>query len=247
MPVRLVGLLLAALALWQGYVAAQSNFNEREVRAPQPTSGDKGEVFNLDFRFKDPRIIKVNVRGQGTRIYWYLWYQVINRGDQAVKFYPQFELVTTDFPALYYDRIYDEAVEQAIIRYEDPTGYQEIKNSVSISSQPIPVSKPDAFPKAVTGVAIWEASTGDFKRPDGIAKDLQDTSRFSIFVKGLSNAFVQVDPLIAGQEPLTRWKTLQLNFRRNGDRTSLDSRNISFDAPAQWLYRAGSNKIIEKK
>ena len=54
-----------------------ANFNEREVKS-QASSLDKAGVWSLDFRFKDPRLIKVHVPGRGTRIYWYLWYQVIN-------------------------------------------------------------------------------------------------------------------------------------------------------------------------
>jgi hypothetical protein len=56
----------------------------------------------------------------------------------------------------------------------------------------------------------------------------------------LSNGWVLVDPIIAGkgQTPEVRRKTLQLNFKRLGERTSVDSREISFVPPAEWIYRA---------
>jgi hypothetical protein len=217
----------------------QSSFNEREVKS-QSSEGEKGNVWTLDFRFKDPRLIKASTPGRGTRIYWYLWYQVINRTGAPRVFVPEFELVTLDeAPAVYTDDIYP-SVQEAIKRLEDPTGYQDIKNSVTISSNPIPPSKPNAFPRAVTGVAIWEASTADPAKRDPKVKDLTDATRFSIFVRGLSNGSVTVDPLNPGDEPITRYRTLQLNFRRQGDR--LDARDITFVAPAEWIYRAGRQK-----
>ncbi len=123
-----------------------------------------------------------------------------------------------------------------------PTGYQDIKNSVTITSAKIPVSQAadKAFPKAVTGVAVWDASPADLKKRDSENKDLMDCTRFSIFVRGLSNGFVTVDPIAPGLPPVTRHKTLQLNFRRQGDRFSTDSRDISFVPPAEWIYRAES-------
>ena len=112
----------------------------------------------LDLKFKDPRIIKVYVPGQGTRLYWYMWYQVINRTDSPHRFVPYFEIVTMDHPAVYPDRHYP-TVKDAIAKLEDPTGYQDIKDSVSISTDMIPVSKADMLPRAITGVAIWEAAS----------------------------------------------------------------------------------------
>jgi hypothetical protein len=227
---------------------AQFNLNEREVKG-QTSQLDRGDVWALDFRFKDPRLIKVNVPGKGTRIFWYLWYQVINRTGEPRVFVPDFELVTLDPPAVYHDDT-EPTVEEAIRRLEDPTGYQDIKNTVLISKVPIPVSKPpeEAFPRAVTGVAIWDGTHGDPKQRDPKVKDLADATRFSIFVHGLSNGFVIVDPLVPGEAPITRSKTLQMNFKRLGDRFLLDGRDISFQPPAEWIYRAASRRpLLNKK
>lgn len=232
--------VLALLVAAAGFTPAlcQNSFNEREVKS-QASALDKADVWAFDFRFKDPRLIKVNYPGRGSRIFWYMWYQVINRTGEARRFAPEFELVTHDHPGVYKDEVLP-AVVDAIRRIEDPTGYQDIKNSVTISSSPIPLSKPidEAFPRAVTAVAVWDASPADLKKRDPKVKDLMDSTRFSIFVRGLSNGFVTVEPLAEGLPPITRYKTLQLNFRRQGDRTSLDSRDISFAAPAEWIYRA---------
>jgi hypothetical protein len=244
-------LVLAGMTFFMQSAPAQppGTFNEREVKTSGTLNDDpKSDVWNLDFRFKDPRLIKVNIPGRGTRICWYMWFQVINRSKEPQKIVPQFELVTLDFPGVYADEVLTTA-EEAIRKIEDPTGYQDIKNTVTIMANPIPVSlAPDkAFPKAVTGVAIWDGTSADPKGRDPKKRDLSDSQRFSVFVTGLSNGSVQVDPLIAGKndQPVIRRKTLQLNFKRVGDRFNFDSRDITFEAPAEWIYRASQLPKLE--
>jgi hypothetical protein len=245
--------LALVLALHLTWAVGQTTYNEREVKSePSALDDPKLDVWSLDFRFKDPRLIKVNVPARGTRICWYLWYQVINRTKEPRTFIPDFELVTLDHPASYHDEVLP-SVEDAIRKVEDPTGYQDIKNSVTIASKPIPVSQPadKAFARAVTGVAIWDG-TPDLdpekpwkdNRPEG-TKDISDSNRFKIFVSGLSNGWVLVDPVVKGkaEAPLIRRKTLQLNFKRVGDRYSVDSREISFVPPSEWIYRSARLRI----
>jgi hypothetical protein len=86
-------------------------------------------------------------------------------------------------------------------------------------SEPIPPSKPNAFPRAVTGVATWYDVN-------------PDSNNFSIFVSGLSNGWSEDD------NKVVRRKTLQLKFRRVGDRYLMDSREIRFVPPETWVYRA---------
>ena len=218
---------------------SQQNQNEREVRAKQTAVKDS-PVWSLDFRFKNPRILKVHVPGRGTRICWYMWYQVINRTGQPRTFIPDFQLVTRDFPGVYNDEVLP-SVQEEIKRLEDPNSYHDIKNSVTISLKPIAPSKgEDAFPRSVTGVAIWDGSK---RLANG--KDLADSVRFSVFVSGLSNGWVLVDPAgeTKGSLPIIRRKTLQLNFRKVGDRFNLESREIQFVNPPQWTYRPARLKV----
>jgi len=245
-------LAVAAVLLPLGLVEAlaqRTTFNEREIKSEGSDTEDlKSGVWALDFRFKDPRLIKVNVPGRGTRICWYLWYQVINRTKEPRLFIPDFELVTHDTPGVYHDEVLP-SVQDAIKKIEDPTGYQDIKNSVTIAAQPIPVSKAEgtAYPRVVTGVAIWDGSGGDPIERSPKKKDLADATRFSIFISGLSNGWVLVDALPSGagkaEAPVIRRKTLQLNFKRVSDRTSLDSRAINFESPAEWIYRASQIQL----
>jgi hypothetical protein len=251
-PLARTLLAVAAVLLPLGLLEALAQravLNEREVKSQTLSEDSKQDIWALDFRFKDPRLIKVNVPGRGTRICWYLWYQVINRTKEPRLFIPEFELVTTDdYPRTYRDEVLP-SVQDAIKKIEDPTGYQDIKNSVTITAQLIPVSKAEgtAYPRTVTGVAIWDGTSADPRDHDGKKKDLADATRFSIFVSGLSNGWVLVDALTStggkSEAPTIRRKTLQLNFKRLGSRMSLDSREISFEPPAQWIYRPSQIRL----
>jgi len=97
---------------------------------------------------------------------------------------------------------------------------------IDITAEPIPPSRPNANPKAVTGIAVWD--------------DVDpDSNLFSVYVAGLSNGWSQTDnPISADKEPVIRRKTLQLNFKRLGDRYNMSSDEIHFVGPYQWIYRA---------
>jgi hypothetical protein len=181
------------------------------------------KIWVMEFKFLSPRLITVDIPGRGRKICWYMIYQVINNTPEAHTFTPDFEFVTIDKPGVYRDQVLPK-VEEAIRQVEDPLGTRDMKNSVTIGSKPIPPSKPNATPKAVTGVAIW-----DDVNPD--------SNRYSIFVSGLSNGWslAEIPP---DNKQIIRRKTLQLNFQRLGDRYNQRSGEIQFVKPAEWVYRA---------
>jgi hypothetical protein len=225
---------LAAVGSLAGLTLAQ-NPNEREVkpeRNVQDTddiASPDSKVWVLDFKFKDPRLIKVDVPGRGQKVCWYLWYQVINKTREPRTFIPDFELVTHDKYTVHHDQILPR-VQEAIQQLEDPTNHYKIKNSVTIAAEPIPPTLPNAVPRAVTGVAIWD--------------DVDpDSNYYSIFVAGLSNGWAVTDPIPPDTKPVVRRKTLQLDFRRLGDRYFQKSEEIRFMPPAHWIYR-GSNLTV---
>ena len=223
--------LLAALLVFSLVAQSQAvNPNERTVK-PEPNVQDpddikspNSKVWVLDFKFKDPRLIKVDIPGRGQKVCWYLWYQVINNTPQPHTFIPDFELVTHDRNTVHHDQILPK-VQDAIRQVEDPSDYLKIKNSVTMTATPIPPSRKDADPRAVTGVAIWD--------------DVDpDANYYSIFVSGLSNGWALADdPEKPGAKSIVRRKTLQLNFKRRGDRYLQKSEEIQFVPPAQWIYR----------
>src|SRR5437762_13845869 len=108
-----------------------TTYNEREVKSV-PSQFDKPGVWAMDFRFKDPRIIKLKLPGRGERMVWYVWYQVINRSGKPETITPSFELVTLDNPGIYRDEISITA-EEAIKKLEDKSGYTKLLNTVLIA------------------------------------------------------------------------------------------------------------------
>ena len=148
----------------------------------------------------------------------------------ALRFFiPDFDLVTDN--ASFRDQVMPSAQDQ-IRKIEDPTGFYNIKNSVTIAATPIPPSKPDANPIYVTGVAIF---------PDVVVK-APDLTKFSIFVAGLSNGWSE-DP----QTHVVKRKTLQSNFRRFADARVQSSDVIRFQPPVEWIYRGTGVKAPEIK
>lgn len=213
-----------AAALAAGVALAQPPAGFNVIPAPPRVNvQDKQDIWVLDFQFKAPRVITVDIPGRGRKTVWYLWYQVINRTGQPHVFIPEFELVTLDRNSAHRDEVLP-AVQAEIAKLEDPTGYFKVKNSVTIAAEPIPPSKPDANPIVVTGVAIF---------PD-IVEKAGDTTRFSIFVNGLSNGWS------TDKDGTLRRKTLQLNFRRYADGRIQDNRAFQFVQPPEWIYRGTS-------
>lgn len=217
LPLALLLATVPALSLAVGQTVGP--YNEYDARR-QINVKDTNQTWALDFRFKAPRLLTVDVPGRGKKIIWYMWYQVINRTGEPRTFVPDFELVTLDKHTAHHDQVLPK-VEEAIRRIEDPTRFHDIKNSVTIQTRPIPITKPDSGPRAVTGVAIW----------DDVFAGQPDTTRFSVFVSGLSNGWSKDD------QGTVRRKTLQLNFKRLSDRNHLDA-EVKFLPPEEWIYRA---------
>jgi hypothetical protein len=207
---------------------------EREVRPapnvqdPDDIASPDSKVWVLDFKFKDPRVIKVNVPGRGQKVCLYLWYQVTNNTKEPHTFLPDFELVTHDRHTRHHDQVLP-AVQEAIRQVEDPGNHLNMKNSVTIAAEPIPPAKPNAVPRPVTGVAIWD--------------DVDpDANLYSIFVSGLSNGWSLSDPPEPGGKPVVRRKTLRLDFKRLGDRYFQKSEEIHF-LKSEWVYRGQSLEV----
>jgi hypothetical protein len=171
----------------------------------------------------------VDIPGRGQKTIWYVRYEVWNRTGAPRFFIPTFELVTDR--EVFRDQVLP-AVQNQIAKVEDPTGYYDVKNSVTIAAEAIPPSKPDANPRYVTGVAIF---------PD-VAEKAPDLTKFSIFVTGLSNGWAE-DP----QTHIVKRKTLQLNFRRFADARVQSSEVIRFQPPVEWVYRGSGVKAPEVK
>jgi hypothetical protein len=206
-------------------------------------------IWGLEFGFKPLRIIDVDLTMSDGSVrpskVYYLVYYVKNNGrhlvpspvedeqghvlyspkpvDHTIRFFPTFELKAHDTEKAYLDEVLPEAVA-AIRRREDAN--RALHNSVTITTQPIPVST-EYEDNSVWGVVTW---TGVDPESDF----------FSVFVKGLTNAYQFQDPpgaFTANDPPLTgrrfSFKTLQLNFWRPGDALETTEDEIRYGVPNQ--------------
>lgn len=232
-----LGIVAAPSLLWG---QTRTGFNEREI-VPQLTANDREDIWTLHFRFQDPRIIVEKVPARGTKIIWYMVYRVYNLDPrkEPVTFVPDIELVTLDRHTRHPDEILP-SVEEAIRKREDPTGRFNIKNSVTITADQIPVSNPDAYPKAVTGVAIW---TGVDDPIPGVKEQPPKTNKFSIFVAGLSNGYTEEQAIGQPGVKIIKRKTLQLDFERLGAGDPADPSGIRWTGNSVWMYRASTDPL----
>ncbi|MBX9625709.1 MAG: hypothetical protein K2X82_18045, partial [Gemmataceae bacterium] len=217
---------------------------ERAV-APAALPLDKPGDWTLHFRYTPPRI--ATVKGfdeKGNPVdqqVWYMRYQVSNRSTEPVTILPEFELVTKDLNTAHLDEpqpfIFDQVkrIEDRTIGPGDPAGVLNLLSSIEISKRPIPPSKPDGFPKLVSGLAIWTDMT----------KKAPGTNKFSVYVTGLSNGVATEQVKAAGGGKgveLIKKKTLKLDFIRPTDDRRPETADIRPDdangASETWVYRA---------
>jgi hypothetical protein len=165
-------------------------------------------VWNLDFRFKNPRLVAADVPGQGRKPVWYLWYEVTNNTGEEHTFLPDFELVVGD--KVHRDVVLP-VVQETIRRLEDPAQLFDVKNSVTVAADPILPRHRSAEKRGAVGIALW----------DGVGPSIRE---FTIFVSGLSNAWSRSDDVV-------RRKVLKISFKRADDEMLPLGR-------AEWVYRS---------
>jgi hypothetical protein len=207
------------------------------------------QIWNLEFAFKPMRTLEVDVPQAASgkmqkKLIWYMVYRVRYLGNDLVPdpiqdkyghttfgakpvaqearyFFPQFLLESHDPSKTYQDRIIPAAYK--LIEEREGRG-KTLLNSVDMGVHPIPLSTPEN-PQEVWGVATWE--------------DIDPRmDYFSVFVKGLTNAYKPIDPpgaFKAGDAPGTGRellaKALRLNFWRPGDAIKEQEDAIYFGVP----------------
>ena len=223
------------------------------------------DLWCLEFGFKPLRMVRLESADPdvGSRLIWYLVYRVKNTGEmlspvgdeetgefsaktvpsQAIRFSPHFVLQGHDVGAnegklyrSYLDRVVPGAL--APIRQRETPG-RRLLSSVEMPLEPLEPGQ-EAW-----GVAMWESIDPEM-------------DFFSVYVRGLTNAYVWTDPPGAHQagDPPGKGrefahKTLQLNFWRPGDRFLQHESEVRYGVPPgkaglygvaegvayQWLYR----------
>jgi hypothetical protein len=228
------------------------------------------DVWCLEFTFKPLRMIEVDVPQANGRLQrkliWYMVYRVRNtgagiagevkpdgefatapKGVEPVRFIPEFTLASQDRSGgqrvrkAYLDRLVPTALEPIRLR-ELPRG--QLLHSAEAPRQELRIES-GRTQQGMWGVAMWEDVDPqiDF---------------FSVYVRGLSNAYQWTDPQGAYKkgDPLGAgrrftYKTLQLNFWRPGDELDQSEREFRFGAAPgnaalydsgegvayRWVYR----------
>ncbi len=205
-------------------------------------------IWDLEFAFKPLRMLTVDIP-QPTgkmqpKLIWYMVYRVKNKGyalnpqptspndvhgphePQWVnfatrRFFPHFVLRSQDFDKEYLDQVIPAA--QIAIQKREKPGVR-LHNSVEMTKIKIPLSD-DRIDRSVWGVVTWE--------------DVDPRiDYFSVYVRGLSSAFIFADTpgaYAAGDTPgkgrVFRFKTLQLNFWRPGDTEFEHEGEVRFGVP----------------
>lgn len=183
-----------------------------------PLPRDKEGIWVLDLSFKPLRIKDVEIPGKGRRPVHYLYYKVVNRTGKPRMFVPQFIMVNEEGKK-FEDRVIPEAIPLIQAR-EDPT--IPVQGAVNIMGI-IPPSTKEGVDDAVFGVAVWD--NWDAK-----------SDRFSIYVRGLSDGYKQIDDPKGGK-PTTKYKTLRIDFIRRGDERNISEKEIELsDPPYEWVY-----------
>jgi len=213
-------------------LAKDPQFGERpgtEGKSPAKNVAFTQKVWTLKFAFKPVRFIQIDVPDADGRVQpklvWYLLFHVENPFPEPVKFIPVFSLQSRETGAIYPDQLIPVATAY-IQRREDPN--RKLRNTIELEGE-IPAGQ------QAWGVATWT--------------DIDPSmDRFSIFVRGLSNAYQWVDQpggFKPGDTPgsgrkLTQ-KTLQLNFWRPGDDRFEHEAEIRYGIPGdvdyRWLYQ----------
>lgn len=217
----------------------------RAVRMRRP-------VWNLEFSFKPLRMIEVDLPEPSgklrRKLVWYMVYRIRYFGQDVKptpttdsfgnttfpsstrvasnptpRFFPHFVLDCPDLKKSYLDQVLPAAKEAILLRERPGV---PLYDSVEMTNVPIPVAADENAP-GVWGYVTW------------IDVDPR-TDFFSIYVKGLTNAYQFQDQQGAfkpGDPPLTgrtfKFKTLQLNFWRPGDSVFQHEEEIHFGVPIE--------------
>lgn len=197
-------LLALSVVLTASIAAAQ--------QAPQPATLPTS--WDLDVRFENPQMIRVNVPGQGMQTFWYVLYTVTNRTGADRIFVPTFTLYTDTGQIIRSGRGVPGRV------------FQEIRQR---HNNPLLMSPTDIAGRLLQG---------EDNARDGVAifRDIEPQARaFDLFVGGLSGERAEVklpvavtveSPTLEGEfemieaDALTLYKTLNLRFALPGDPAS---------------------------
>ena len=236
-PIRITGLSTPDLDWTPSYSAKTDTLKVRADRSIL-----RRDIWNLEFSFKPLRMVEVDVpqpNGKlAKKIVWYMVYQIRYMGQDIRpasriadgnvtfptverfkvgdrRFMPTFILEAVEYNKSYLDRVIPAAIP--VIAAREKVG-RPIFNSVEITQQQLETWTPEKD-TSVWGVVTWVDIDPrlDF---------------FSIYVRGLTNAFQIAEPEL-GPKPKLLAKTLRLNFWRPGDAIRQLDDEIRYGVPVE--------------
>lgn len=206
-------------------------------------------IWNIEFSFKPLRMVRVDVPQPSgvmkNKLVWYMVYRIRYVGadlDPApredrfgnvtypstvegvsggIRFFPKFTLESKEFKKSYLDRVIPAALGPIAAR--EKVG-KKLYNSITVTSVALQQSSANED-NSIWGVVTWEDVDPriDF---------------FSVYIKGLTNAYKFADPAgaynvgdPAGKGRTFTHKHLQLNFWRPGDTIAEHEREIRYGVP----------------
>jgi RNA polymerase sigma factor (sigma-70 family) len=188
-----------------------------EQRAKRPARAEERN-WTLDFQYKTPRCLVLNVPGEGRKSVSYLWCKVGNKLGKTVAIAPTFDIVTDAEREAVRAGKAPAAVLAAIQSAEDPTQYYGLRDLAAIQSQslkPTTSTRPNAERGPMVGVVTWDAENSASRT-------------LTVFVSGLSNES-------RDEKKGVLLKTLKLTFRREKDEHGVWGEYSLVSQ--EWVYR----------
>jgi len=150
--------------------------------APKPKA--VSAAWQLDFRFKDPQRLVLNVDGTDRpQTFWYIIYTITNNTGQDVIFHPEFELMTDTMQVLRANVGIDPVVFDTIRQLHRPT-YPWLQRPTAVVGKIL-----QGMDNARDSIAVWP----DFD---------PNASSFDLFIAGLSGEITSVpNPLYDPNQP----------------------------------------------
>ena len=172
-------------------------------------------AWQLDFEFHDPQRIQVVLPGENRpTTYWYVLYEVTNKPNREVDFYPPFRLVTDTLQVVTAGEMIPPRVNDAVARRHQ-------------REYPFFVPATEAVGRLLQGEENARASAAVFRTFD------RNASSFTLYVAGLSGEIERIaNPAFDTKKEESPENPLSFLFRR--------TLGIKYDIPGDPVTRSGA-------
>ncbi len=185
--------------------------------------GAPGATRDLEFHAGPIRFYSSPTSGEA---YWYMTYEVVNRGKSNEIWAPRFELLEDGGRVLRSGRDVPPEIREELLQLVQPRsadGNAKIEDQFSVLG---PIMPGDSGAK--NGVVIWIAG-----HPDP-AQHLR-TSSLTLFIRGISRETTVVNDPLTGK-PVTLYRQLHREYSVPGDHT-LRGTNAARLVSQEWIDR----------